>query len=110
MLAGLGAIAKKAQVPLIPTLIDGVYQAWPKGQLFPSPADVVIEYGEALRPEEYAALSAPEVMDALRGRLQAMQQRWHSRIPKRRLKWWDRGPENRSEVDRSGLLRLARSA
>jgi 1-acyl-sn-glycerol-3-phosphate acyltransferase len=86
MLPGLAAIAKKAQVVLVPTLIDGVYQAWPKGQPFPSPSDVIVEYGEPIRPEQYARWSAEQLMDELRRRLIAMQERWHSRVPGRRLK------------------------
>jgi 1-acyl-sn-glycerol-3-phosphate acyltransferase len=110
MLAGLAAIAKKAQVPLVPTLIDGVFQAWPKGQLIPSPADVIVEYGRPILPIEYANWTPQRLMDEVRGRLIAMQERWHSRVPGRRLKWW-----NASEViapSKSGSVRVpwARSA
>ncbi len=110
MLPGLAAIAKKAQVPLVPTLIDGVYQAWPKGQAFPSPADVIIEYGEPLWPRDYQDCSAEELMDTLRSRLLAMQDRWHGRVPARRLQWWGRGPEFTTAAQHQGGLRLARTA
>lgn len=86
MLPGLGAIAKKAEVPIVPTLIDGVYQAWPRDRKLPGPGNVIIEYGQPILPPEYAGLTADQLMDLVRGRLIAMQERWHSRVPSRRLK------------------------
>ena len=109
MLPGLAAIAKKAQVPLVPTLIDGIYQAWPKGQVVPSPGDVVIEYGRPLWPAEYANSSAEQLMDTIQQRLVAMQERWHGRVPARRLKWWNRAPEFDRSADRAAGLHLART-
>ena len=86
MLPGLGAIAKKAGVPIVPTLIDGAAQAWPRAHKLPGPGDVIIEYGQPILPHEYAALNADQLMDLVRGRLIQMQARWHSRVPARRLK------------------------
>ncbi len=88
MLPGPGAIAKKARVPIVPVLIDGAFQAWPKNCLLPRRGDVVIEYGTAIMPEECARLTADELMELIRHRLAAMQLRWHSRLPQRRLKWY----------------------
>ena len=87
MLPGLGAIARKARVPIVPTLIDGAFQAWPRGARFPRPGNVVIEYGPAILPDAYAGLDAGQLMDLIRSRLIAMQQRWHGRLPERRLEW-----------------------
>ena len=84
---GVGAIAKKARVPIVPTLIDGMTQTWPRDKKLPRPGDVIIEYGKPIRPEEYADLSAEQLMAMLHERLVAMQQEWHRRVPERRLKW-----------------------
>lgn len=110
MMPGLAAIARKAWVPLVPTLIDGMVQAWPKGQALPWPSEVVVEYGEALLPGEYAGWSADRITDELRERLLAMQRRWHGRVPGRRLKWWVQGPEQDSNSPRTSEIRLVRSA
>lgn len=85
MLPGLAAIAKKAEVPVVPTLIDGVFQAWPRDQKLPGPGNVIIEYGRPIQPNEYADLSADQLMNLIRNRLLAMQQSWHGRVPSRRL-------------------------
>jgi len=88
LLPGLGAIAKKARVPIVPTLIDGIYQLWPRHQPIPAPGDVVIEYGEPIWPDDYADMSTEEVMNLIHDRLTGMQQRWHNRLPQRRLAWY----------------------
>ena len=89
MMPGLGAIAKKARAPIVPILIDGMYQAWPKGKPLPVCGDVIVEYGEPIRQDEYAQLSPEELMAMVRTRLIAMQRRWHSRLPGRRLQWFE---------------------
>ncbi len=85
MLPGLGAIARKAEAAIVPTLIDGVFQAWPRGRMLPGPGDVIIEYGRPVLPQEHVNLTAEQLMDLVRDCLMAMQRRWHSRVPRRRL-------------------------
>ncbi len=88
MLPGLATVARKCQVPIVPVLIDGMYQAWPRHRLLPKPGDVVIEYARPLWPADYADLTPEALMDRVRGALLAMQQRWHGRVPSRRLEWY----------------------
>ncbi len=85
MLPGLGAIARKAAVPIVPTLIDGAFQSWPRQSPLPRPGNVIIEYGRPIFPGEYADKTVEELMEMVRGRLVAMQRRWHGRNPSRRL-------------------------
>ncbi len=88
MLPGLGAIARKARVPIVPTLIDGLAQAWPRDRKFPRPGNVIVDYDRPWMPEEFSELSADELMNRIRERLLDMQAYWHSRLPERRLKWY----------------------
>ncbi len=85
MFPGLASIARKAGVPIVPVLIDGMYQAWPKGSLFPRSGNVIVRYGEIIRPAEYADLSADALVKLLRKRLVEMQHRLHTALPERRL-------------------------
>jgi 1-acyl-sn-glycerol-3-phosphate acyltransferase len=85
MLPGLGAIAKKTRVPLVPTLIDGVYQAWPKGSLVPRFGDVIVHYGRPIMPDDYADMPADDLARLIRTRVLELQHDWHSRLPHRRL-------------------------
>jgi 1-acyl-sn-glycerol-3-phosphate acyltransferase len=89
MLPGLAAIVRKAAVPIVPTLIDGMYQAWPKDSPLPGTGSVIVEYGRAIQPAEYEGLSLEELIEMLRGRLIEMQHRLHTRLPGRRLEWYE---------------------
>ena len=44
-LPGAGVIAKRARVPIVPALIDGTFQAWPRHQLLPRTGTVILEFG-----------------------------------------------------------------
>ena len=89
LMPGFGAIAKKAKVPIVPVLIDGMAQAWPRTQPLPSSGDVIVEYGEPISPEDFAGMTADELMVEVGGRLHAMQHSLHQRMPERRLPWYE---------------------
>lgn len=93
LLPGIGAIARKAAVPIVPTLIDGMTQLWPRGRAFPGPGDVIVEYGKPIMPADYAHMSLEELMELIRHRLLEMQRRWHGRVPARRLEWYRSGAD-----------------
>ena len=88
LLPGMFAIAKKTGVPIVPVLVDGMFQAWPRHQLLPSPGNVIIEYGQPVVPGQFEALSAEQLMELVHQRLIAMQHRWHRLLPERRLEWY----------------------
>jgi 1-acyl-sn-glycerol-3-phosphate acyltransferase len=88
MLAGLATVGKKCNVPIVPAMVDGVFQAWPRHQLLPGWGDVVVEYGKPITPAEYAGMTADELTDEVRRRIIAMQHEWHRRVPSRRLEWY----------------------
>jgi 1-acyl-sn-glycerol-3-phosphate acyltransferase len=88
MLPGLGAIAMKARVPVVPVLIDGAFQSWPRERKLPAPGDIIVEYGHPIVPAEYAGLSPEALSEEVRGRLIKLQAKWHRRVPGRRLEWF----------------------
>lgn len=88
-LAGFGAVAKKAGVPIVPTLVDGMSQSWPRHQKFPRPGNVIVQYGPPITPAEYADLSVEALMSQIQTRLETMQAELHRRMPERRLQCED---------------------
>jgi len=89
MLAGPATVAKKCDVPIVPALVDGMIQAWPRDRLLPGLGDVIVEYGKPITPAEYADMTADELTEVIRRRIIAMQERRHRRAPSRRLEWFD---------------------
>lgn len=53
---GVGFIVSKAGVPVVPALIEGTYEAYPKGARWVAPKRVRITYGKPITPEEIASL------------------------------------------------------
>jgi len=53
---GFGIIARKAGVPVIPVVIDGAYELWPKNRKFPRRGKTYVTYGKAIPPEHIKAI------------------------------------------------------
>ena len=49
MKPGIGMLAERAAVPIVPVLIEGAYQVWPKGSLLPRSGRIRIVYGKPFR-------------------------------------------------------------
>jgi 1-acyl-sn-glycerol-3-phosphate acyltransferase len=69
---GILAIAERADVPIVPALIDGAFQAWPRGAS-PRPGEVNVLYGRAISRQERSRLSRGELVARLRTELLRLQ-------------------------------------
>ncbi len=63
MKGGVGVLAGRAGVPIVPVLIDGAHETWPKGRALPGMGRVRIVFGPPLRP---AAGSDEDTGDLIR--------------------------------------------
>lgn len=45
---GFGLVCRKSNAPIVPVLIDGAFERWPKGERIFSPGPVVVCYGKAI--------------------------------------------------------------
>ena len=72
--SGIAVLALKAKVPVIPAGIVGTFEAWPKGQLFPRPHPIWIEYGEPIYPADFAGMSHPEMTALIHERIRRCQE------------------------------------
>ncbi|HBG27863.1 MAG: hypothetical protein A2Y10_09290 [Planctomycetes bacterium GWF2_41_51] len=70
---GFTLLAKKASVPIIPVVIDGAYEAWPRSKMIFSPGKVFIQYGQQINPQEIASKSDKEFMSELNEKMRRMQ-------------------------------------
>jgi len=52
MKPGIGMLAERAAVPIVPVLIDGAYEVLPKGALFPRFGRISIVFGKPLPPSD----------------------------------------------------------
>ncbi|MGD0784312.1 MAG: lysophospholipid acyltransferase family protein [Sedimentisphaerales bacterium] len=70
---GFTLLAKRAGVPIIPVVIDGAFECWPRTKNLFSRGEVSIQYGQRINPQEIAAESDREFMSDLTGKLRQMQ-------------------------------------
>jgi 1-acyl-sn-glycerol-3-phosphate acyltransferase len=79
--AGVSLILNRAKtpVPIVPTVVDGAFDAWPRKAKFPRPGKVRIIYGKAIMPEEWKAWSAEELARRIRRELVKLQEEVGSR-------------------------------
>jgi len=68
---GFVALAKRAQVPLVPMALDGAFHAWPRTAAFPRPAVIHVRFGQPLLPEELANLDDRGLLAEVERRVRA---------------------------------------
>ncbi|MBU0640756.1 MAG: 1-acyl-sn-glycerol-3-phosphate acyltransferase [Planctomycetes bacterium] len=79
MQPGVILLARKARRPIVPTLILGAFEAWPRNARLPRPAPIVIAYAAPLMPEQMRGMSDEECVTLVRARIVALMERY--RLP-----------------------------
>jgi 1-acyl-sn-glycerol-3-phosphate acyltransferase len=64
----------KSEVVVVPVVIEGAFEAWPRGARFPRPWVIRIVYGRSIAPAEWRQWGAQELAMRLRGELVKLQQ------------------------------------
>jgi len=71
--AGPVLLARRAGVPILPMVIDGAFEAWPRSRALPRPHTIRVACGRPLAPEELAEGDADELIDTIRDRMVDLQ-------------------------------------
>jgi 1-acyl-sn-glycerol-3-phosphate acyltransferase len=71
---GFTLLAKKANVPIIPVVIDGAFECWPRTKALPSlDGTIYVRYGKPIDPEKIAEESDKQFMSELTEKMRQMQ-------------------------------------
>ncbi len=54
--AGIMAIARRANCPVVPTIVEGAYEIWPRNRKLPTVARLWVEYAEPIDQKQLAAI------------------------------------------------------
>ena len=76
MQSGVVLIARKARVPLVPGMILGAYEIWPRQAKYPKLGPVIVAYGEPLLPEDMTGKVDDECIEIVRQRIIALMKRY----------------------------------
>ena len=66
---GLCAVARRAQVPLVPVALDGAFEVLPRGRWWPQRTSVRVCFGAPIWPQSVAAIGDEAVLQELRRRI-----------------------------------------
>jgi len=66
---GFCALARRAEVPLVPVAMDGAFDAWPRQRGFPRPAVIHVQFGEPILPEQVKLLSDEQLVREVERRI-----------------------------------------
>jgi 1-acyl-sn-glycerol-3-phosphate acyltransferase len=68
---GFCALARRANVPLLPVGIEGAFDSWPRRNLLPMPSAIHIQFGPSLEPREIEKFDDEQLVAEMRRRIAA---------------------------------------
>lgn len=71
--AGFGLLCRRAKAAVVPVLVDGAFECWPRHKKMFVPGRVIIWYGKTLDPEEIRTMTNEQLADRLTATLREMQ-------------------------------------
>jgi 1-acyl-sn-glycerol-3-phosphate acyltransferase len=77
---GFCVLARRANVPVIPAVIDGGFECWPRNKKFYRPYKVYVVYGKPILPQTIIEMGDREFAKHLTGLLRDMQTQLRLRI------------------------------
>ncbi|MEW6357270.1 MAG: lysophospholipid acyltransferase family protein [Planctomycetota bacterium] len=70
---GTGLISRNAMAPVVPAVIDGAFEAWPRHSVLCRPHPIRVAFGPPISCADQAAMSAEEMAQAISDRMAALQ-------------------------------------
>jgi 1-acyl-sn-glycerol-3-phosphate acyltransferase len=83
---GFGLLCRRAEAAVVPVLLEGAFECWPRHKKIFSPSPISVYYGKAIRPEQAKQMDNRELAEVLTRRLRRMQNEYrakHGREPMR---------------------------
>lgn len=70
---GFAFLTRKNPCPIIPVVVEGAYECWPRHSKLPLPGEITVCYGNPIPAAEVKRLDDQELADLLTDRLRVMQ-------------------------------------
>ncbi len=70
---GFGLLCRRSQAAVIPVLVDGGFECWPRHRKLPSPGTITVWFGEILPADRVLTMTNEELADYLSRALRQMQ-------------------------------------
>jgi len=70
---GFGLLCRRAEAAVVPVVVDGAFECWPRHKKIFSPGRIVVCYGECIKPEQVKEMNDSELAANLTDTLRRMQ-------------------------------------
>ena len=70
---GFGLLCRRSKAAVVPVLIDGAYECWPRHRKLFRPGSIVVQFGKPLQPAQIAAMTNEQLADTITQTLRQMQ-------------------------------------
>jgi len=70
---GITLISRRANAPILPVVIDGAYEAWPRHQAYPKPNQIFVMFGDLISVDQQKEIGERAFAVYLRDRLVDLQ-------------------------------------
>ncbi len=78
MRAGVVLVARKSRVPIVPAVILGAFEAWPRTSKLPGLRPIIVAYGQPIYPHKHPEWDDEQCVQYVRQRIIELQQRFQS--------------------------------
>jgi 1-acyl-sn-glycerol-3-phosphate acyltransferase len=65
-LPGVALLAQRAAKWIVPVVVDGAYEAWPRNKALPKTGDITVSFGKAIPKEDISQFKSGEMVEHLR--------------------------------------------
>ncbi|MDO8303465.1 MAG: lysophospholipid acyltransferase family protein, partial [Sedimentisphaerales bacterium] len=84
---GFGLLSRRANVPVVPIVIDGAFECWPRTKKIFSPGRITVVYGEMISPEKIKEMGDEKFANYLTAILRKMQNEIRIKFGKEPLRY-----------------------
>ncbi len=70
---GFGLLCRRGKATVVPTVVDGAFECWPRGRKMFKPGKVWLTYGPPIAPEHIKEMNNQQLADELTRRLRELQ-------------------------------------
>lgn len=70
---GFGLLCRRSKAAVVPVLVDGGFECWPRNRKLPSPGVITVTFGEILPADQVLTMTNEELADHLSHTLRQMQ-------------------------------------
>jgi len=75
---GFGLLCRRSKAPVVPVLIDGAFECWPRQKKIFSSGPILLQFGKPLAPEQAKTMTNEQLVDWVTRTLRQMQH--HARL------------------------------